>query len=231
MTQHQKTQNSTHQTPRPARQGAASKTEAAIIGIFGFFGIFSKYVYIYFQGMDPYPLFGYEYLSQFSWSIGNEVFSFSMGVVIFVGSRFMTNSSGIRNVYRALAILAMASGLYFMGWIFFQDYFYRRTEILLAIAFSFVATSIFILFLMYLTREIRHIRELKESVVDFFIEISNVHLFGLLKNSSKLEFLDEVEIEEEAMMELKKEIKSERKTISKRFQKRLKEKSHEIENY
>nr|WP_299067073.1 hypothetical protein [uncultured Allomuricauda sp.] len=100
----------------------------------------------------------------------------------------------------------------------------------MAILFSIVGTLVFIPFLMYITKEIKNVRQLKSLVVDFFIEIRNVHFRSLLKNSHKLEFLDEVEIQKEARNELIKDLREDRKEITDNFEKRLHDKVDEIDS-
>ncbi len=208
--------------------------EAVTISLFGFIGIFSKFAYILFLGDrgrgEEFKIFGYDYLSHFLWAFGNEVFVFSIGTLLWVSTNFFDAKKKIRNIFRIISGLSLGTSLYFMGWIFFQSYYSKTTEVLMAILFSIVGTLVFIPFLMYITKEIKNVRQLKSLVVDFFIEIRNVHFRSLLKNSHKLEFLDEVEIQKEARNELIKDLREDRKEITDNFEKRLHDKVDEIDS-
>jgi hypothetical protein len=208
--------------------------EAVLSSILAFIGIFAKFSYVLvMKDAGRYAIaemFGYRYLSQFLWSLGNEVFAVSIGIILFVASKFIVSTTPIKKVFRGLSFVIMFAGLYFMGWIFFQNVFEEYTEILVAFVFALFTTTLLIPFLMYLTREIRSVQELKSSVIAFFVEIRNVHFRNLLKNAHKLEFLDDYNIEAEAREELKQSLRKERKQINDDFDKRLHDETYDMDS-
>lgn len=132
------------------------------IGIIGFIGVFAKFSYIFFNGDrqrgEEYHIFGYKYLSHFLWAFGNEVFAFSIGVLLFVAANFFIDKR-IANLFKAISVFTICTSFYFMGWIFFDSFYSGSTEILFAILFAVVATVLFVLFITHLTRIIRSVSE------------------------------------------------------------------------
>lgn len=137
--------------------------EAVLSSIIAFIGIFAKFSYILVRNdAGEYAIstmFGYRYLSQFLWALGNEIFSFSIGVLIFMSTKLFIHTP-LKNVFKWIGILCIASSLYFMGWIFFDQYFAEETQVIMAILFSILATVLFILFLKHITRLIQSVTEL-----------------------------------------------------------------------
>ncbi|MCR9263340.1 MAG: hypothetical protein NXH86_04240 [Flavobacteriaceae bacterium] len=128
-----------------------------------FIGIFAKFSYVLvMKDAGEYWLaeaFGYRYLSQFLWSLGNEIFAISMGTVLFISTRFFIHTP-MKTVFRWISAISIATGLYFMGWIFFQEQFDGMTEVYAAILFSILTTILYVYFLSRLTKVIQGITEL-----------------------------------------------------------------------
>lgn len=143
----------------------ALQGDALMSSILAFIGVFSKFSYILVRkDAGEYAIanmFGYRYLSQFLWAIGNEIFTFSAGVLIWMASNFISDHK-MKVIFRGVSLLCISSSLYFMGWIFFAEYFEDYTEILMAILFSIVGTVLFGLFLYRLNSILNSINQLTE---------------------------------------------------------------------
>lgn len=141
------------------------RQEAVLSSIIAFFGVIAKFSYIIVRkDAGEYAItkmFGYRYLSQFLWVLGNEVFAFTIGAFIFIIANMIPDRSMKRNV-KAIAIFTIATSLYFIGWIFFGEFYEEPTEIVMSIIFSLVFTALSIWFLANLTRIINSISELTE---------------------------------------------------------------------
>ncbi|MEX0312824.1 MAG: hypothetical protein AB3N18_01505 [Allomuricauda sp.] len=66
-------------------------------------------------------------------------------------------------------------------------------------------------------------KEFKSMIIDFFMEIRNVHVFNLLKNANILESLEGHNLDHKQKLEIMAKLKIERNTIVERLDKRLKE--------
>lgn len=118
-----------------------------------------------------------------------------------------------------------------MGWVFTDKPYWSNTiEIVFAALISIPATILFLMLVMFLSREIRNTRELKAKVIDFFIEIRNVYFRDLLKNAHKLDLMDDYNVEEEAREEIKETLRKERKTINDNFEKRLHDEAYDMDS-
>lgn len=141
------------------------RLEAVLSSIFAFIGIFAKFSYILVKNdASEYAvstMFGYRYLSQFLWALGNEAFTLSIGVFIWVSTMFAKERSLLK-VFRGVSLLCIASSLYFMGWIFFAPFYSDYMEVLAAILFSVAGTLLFSMFLINLNRIISGIQELTD---------------------------------------------------------------------
>lgn len=137
--------------------------EAVLSSKLAFIGIFAKFSYVLvMKDAGEYwvaEAFGYRYLSQFLWSLGNEIFAVSMGTLLFISTRFFIDTP-LKKVFKWIASISIASGFYFMGWIFFQNHFTGMTEIYMAILFTILTTTLYVLFLSRLTKVIQGITEL-----------------------------------------------------------------------
>lgn len=137
--------------------------EAVLSSKLAFIGIFAKFSYVLvMKDAGEYwvaETFGYRYLSQFLWSLGNEIFAVSMGTLLFISTRFFIDTP-LKKVFKWIASISIASGFYFMGWIFFQNHFTGMTEIYMAILFAILTTTLYVLFLSRLTKVIQGITEL-----------------------------------------------------------------------
>ena len=149
-----------HRIKTLARQG-----DVLTSSILAFIGVFAKFSYILVRkDAGEYAIatmFGYRYLSQFLWALGNEIFTFSAGVLIWMASCFISDYR-MRVTFRGVSIFCFASSLYFMGWIFFGELFDDNTEVIMAILFSLVGTILFTFFLLNMTKIIRSINEITE---------------------------------------------------------------------
>ena len=189
--------------------------------ILAFIGIFAKFSYIIvLKDAGRYAiaeLFNYRYLSQFLWTLGNEIFAVSVGAILLIGSRFMESTTPIKKVFRRLSFLIIAVGFYFMGWVFFDPFYSGPTEIGMAILFSIASTSILIPFVMYLNKEIHNIRELKASFIDFLVSLKPNYK-KMTKHALRPNLFNEAR--DEALDEIRKD--------SDEFQKKLYEKAEEL---
>ncbi len=167
---------------------------------------------------EKFKIFAYEYLSHFLWAMGNEIFTISIGTLIFVSTKFfLIKKSPVKTVFRILSFFIVGIGFYFMGWIFVQEYMVKPAEIYAAIGFAAVATSIYVPFLMYLTREITNIRQLKASFIDFLVSLKPDYK-KMMKHAIKPSLFGEAKAE--VLDEIKKD--------SDDFQKKLYEKAEEL---
>ncbi|MEM7485843.1 MAG: hypothetical protein AAF348_11605 [Bacteroidota bacterium] len=168
------------------------------------------------------------------------MFAIGLPVSLFFCSLFLLMSSKRieqREFKKGMAIggtLFQFTSIYFIVWTIwayktsedFPKYMYYLSIILIA-TLSTVSTRLIINGFFY---ELLRLRKVKDSIIDFFIEIRNVHFKGVLKNSHKLDILDEFELKEEAREDIKKELRKERKKLTDDFEKRLHDKSFEIDS-
>lgn len=81
---------------------------------------------------------------------------------------------------------------------------------------------------MFISREISNMREFRNMVIDFFVELRNVHVLGLIKNANKLESIDSDNLERKAYLEVKARLKLERKKITANLDRKLQQTANEI---
>lgn len=144
----------------PAHLGAV-----LLNSIIAFVGVLAKFSYIVYRGdKGEYvvaKMFGYPYIHQFLWALGNEIFSFSIGIVIWNAAMFVSVYK-MKIVFKGVSIFCISSSLYFMGWIFFSNYFGDNTEVTMAIIFSIAGTTLFVSFLYTLSKIVGTINEITE---------------------------------------------------------------------
>lgn len=130
-----------------------------------FIGLFAKFSYILVrQDKGEYvisTMFGYRYLSQFLWSLGNEIFTLSAAALIWASSLYI-HQKNLKNIFRGISIFCTLSACYFIGWIFVQKYFEGTTEYIMAVVFSLAASILYIMFLMATTNIIRNAEKIAE---------------------------------------------------------------------
>ncbi len=198
-----------------------------------FTGVVGRVVYIGYMGDNDLEgnFMGFRWLSIFLYNFGVEVSLASFGALMWISTNFHMAGSKSKKLFRFVAVMMMALAFFFMGWIFTdKPYWSNSVEILFAFLISIPATTLFVMLVMFLSREITNVRELKARVIDFFIEIRNVHFRALLKNAHKLDFLDDYNIESEARKEIKEQLRKERKNINKTLDDRLHEETYEIDS-
>ena len=159
--------------------------QAVTISIITLIGVLGKFSYIFFlkEGDIEIDFFGYSKMSHFLWAFGNQVFDVAVGLLFWVSSNFHPRKSFSKKLFRGVSVLFSAIGFYFMFWIFLDsDYFNETVELVGAIVFAIFATGVFTLLLVFLTREITNLQELKSSFFDFIIEF-RLHYKKLLINA------------------------------------------------
>lgn len=194
-----------------------------VISVLAFLGVLAKLSYILFiddrKNGEVFELFGYKYLSHFLWAFGNEVFAFSVGTLLFTSTAFFRPESKMKMPYRFCAGLCYAMATYFSVWIFYDgNKFTQAVEVFFAIMFSVVAAVVFSIVLLFMTRELRSIKDLRVSVLEFFVEIKEVHYMRML-----LRVLGNSTYYEAQEIDIKQDVEE--------FDKRLMEKGIEIADH
>lgn len=139
--------------------------EAVLMSSIAFIGLFAKFSYILVRkDAGEYTIstmFGYRYLSQFLWSLGNEIFTLSAAALLWAASVHIKEKR-LSRIFRYISIFCTLSACYFMGWIFVQEFFEGTTEIVMAILFCLAASVLYIMFLMATTNIIRNAEKIAE---------------------------------------------------------------------
>jgi hypothetical protein len=158
---------------------------AVTISILAFLGVLGKFAYIFFLKERDIDIdfFGYSKMSRFLWAFGNQVFDVAVGLLFWISSNFHPRKSYSKKLFRWVSVLFSSIGFYFMFWIFLDtEYFNDTVEVAGAVVFAIFATGVFTLLLVFLTREITNLQELKNSFFDFIIEF-RLHYKKLLINA------------------------------------------------
>lgn len=101
-------------------------------------------------------------------------------------------------------------------------------EIVGSITMATIGTILYIGFISFLSKEINNVRELRTTIVDFFVELNNVHIWGFRKNFKKLELLDDYNIGQSLRKQINAELKIEREQIMENLDKSLQEKASKV---
>lgn len=110
-------------------------------------------------------LFGFRWLSTFLYNISVELSQIATGFVLWICSSYHPEKSKSKKVFQLISVSIVLVGFFFMAWIFTDAlYFSRVYEVIFAIAISIVATSISVLLMLVLSKEIRIIDELKSKI-------------------------------------------------------------------
>ena len=178
--QQQMTQRKTffHQIKRP-------HPRAVTISFLAFLGVLGKFAYIFFLKERDIEIqfFGYEKMSHFLWAFGNQVFDVAVGLLFWVSSNFHPRKSYSKKLFRIVSVLFSTIGFYFIFWIFLDtEYFNETVEVAGAVVFALFATGVFTLLLVYLSREITNLKELKNAFFDFILEF-RLHYKKLFVNA------------------------------------------------
>ncbi len=102
-------------------------------------------------------------------------------------------------------------------------------EIIGSITMAIISTVLYIGFISFLSKEIANVRELRTVIIDFFVELNNVHIGGLLKNFKKLELLDDYNIEQNLRKQINAKLKIEREQIMASLDKSIREKASKVD--
>ncbi len=214
-----------HLTKKPDRQ-------VVTISALAFMGIFMKFAYIFFMKDNDVAIDfnGYTSLSSLLWVWGNELSTISIGAIIWVSATYHSKNSLSKKVFRIISSFTIVSGFYFVCWTFLDSkYFTEMVEIIGSITMAIISTILYIGFISFLSKEITNVRELRTVIIDFFVELNNVHIWGLLKNFKKLELLDDYNIEQNLRKQINAKLKIEREQIIASLDKSIREKASKVD--
>lgn len=179
-----------------------------------------------------YKFAGFTNVRRFAFAIGLPISLFVCSLYILVFATYLPKNE-IKTGLNIAGSVFQFTAIYFIIWTL---WWYKTNSDFSKTAYylSIVAMSIGILVSLRFMIEARYkavnnLKKLRVSILDFFLELRNVHLKNIMKPAWMWEMLDEEVVEDEARDELKKQIKKLREDSSKEVQKRLKEKAHEFE--
>ncbi|PWL37768.1 hypothetical protein DKG77_13420 [Flagellimonas aquimarina] len=190
-----------------------------------------KFAYIFFLKDNDVTIDfnGYTSLSSLLWVLGNEFSTITIGAIIWVSASYHSKNSLSKKVFRIISVFTIASGFYFVCWTFLDSIFFTEmVEIVGSITMATIGTILYIGFISFLSKEINNVRELRTTIVDFFVELNNVHIWGFRKNFKKLELLDDYNIGQSLRKQINAELKIEREQIMENLDKSLQEKASKV---
>ncbi|WP_291866537.1 hypothetical protein [Maribacter sp.] len=156
-------------------------------------------MYIFYMGNDlKGDFFGFKWLSIFLYNFGVEISMIGMGALLWISTRFHSKNGFSKKLFRLIAGSQMAVGFFFTSWIFTSAaYFSKSYEIIFAILIAFFATIISTTMLLFITREIRNIKELKNSFFDYLLEFHGQYTsllsYAMTRNSDFKEYKEKIE--------------------------------------
>ncbi|MGX1930434.1 hypothetical protein [Flagellimonas sp. 2504JD4-2] len=202
------------------------KLQVLTISLFIISAVAGKLLYLGFIGDNDLEgnFISFRWLSAFLYSFGTELSFLSFGSLMWISTVFHPKKSQSKKLFRFVAVLMLLLAFFFLSWIFTdKPYWTDSIEIAFAMLISIPTTIVFVMFLMFISREITGIKELRNMIANFLVEIRNTHVFGLLKNANMLESLNNHNVSPEQKQEILARLKLERKIIMDKLDKSLKE--------
>lgn len=191
-----------------------ANVQAVIISLLILSAITGRLIYIGYVGDNDVEgnFFDFGWLSVFLYNLGVEISLLSFGALMWISTNFHPKKSKSKRLFHFISIAMMLLAFFFLSWIFTdKPYWSNQIEIVFAILICIPTTVLFVTFVMFISREITNIEEFRNMVIDFFVELRNIHILGLLKNANKLELLDDYTIERKTRLEVKARLKLEKK--------------------
>ena len=142
-------------------------------------------MYVFYMGDSDLKgdFSGFKWLSVFLYSVGVELSMIGMGVLMWISTRFHSRNSMSKKLFRAIGVSWMSVGFFFMAWIFTSAaVFTKFYEVIFAAIIAIAATIISVLLIMFISKELTNVKDLKNSFFDFIIEF-RLHYKKLLVNA------------------------------------------------
>jgi len=142
-------------------------------------------MYVFYMGDSDLKgdFSGFKWLSIFLYNFGVELSMVGMGVLMFISTKFHSRKSMSKKLFKVIGLSWMGVGFFFMAWIFTSaTVFTKFFEILFAAIIAVAATTTSALLIMFISRELTNVGDLKNSFFDFIIEF-RLHYKKLLVNA------------------------------------------------
>ena len=142
-------------------------------------------MYVFYMGDSDLKgdFSGFRWLSAFLYTIGVELSMVGMGALMWISTKFHSRNSMSKKLFKAIGVSWMSVGFFFMAWIFTSAaVFTKFYEVLFATIIAIVATIIAVILIMFISKELTNIKDLKNSFFDFIIEF-RLHYKKLLVNA------------------------------------------------
>jgi len=156
----------------------------ATISIIAFLTLAARFMYVFYIDSDVEGDFsGFRWLSTFLYSFGIEVAIVGMGALMWISTQFHSRHSMSKKLFRAIGVSWMSMGFFFMAWIFTSATVFTKVyEVIFAAIIAAVATIISVLLIMFISKELTNVKDLKNSFFDFILEF-RLHYKKLLVNA------------------------------------------------
>ena len=106
-----------------------------------------------------------------------------MGALMWISTQFHSRNSMSKKLFRVIGVSWMSVGFFFMAWIFTSaTVFTKLYEVIFAVIIATVATIVSVLLIMFISKELTNVKDLKNSFFDFIIEF-RLHYKKLLVNA------------------------------------------------
>jgi len=158
---------------------------ATTISIIAFIALAARFMYVFYMGDSDLKgdFSGFEWLSAFLFTFGIELSMVGMGALMWISTQFHSRKSMSKKLFRVIGVSWMSVGFFFMAWIFTSaTVFTKLYEVLFAAIIAIVATVISVLLIMFISKELANVKELKNSFFDFILEF-RLHYRKLLVNA------------------------------------------------
>jgi hypothetical protein len=158
---------------------------ATTISIIAFIALAARFMYVFYMGDSDLKgdFSGFEWLSAFLFTFGIELSMVGMGALMWISTQFHSRKSMSKKLFRVIGVSWMSVGFFFMAWIFTSaTVFTKLYEVIFAAIIAIVATVISVLLIMFISKELANVKELKNSFFDFILEF-RLHYRKLLVNA------------------------------------------------
>ena len=158
---------------------------ATTISIIAFIALAARFMYVMYLGDSDLKgdFSGFKWLSIFLYNFGVEVSMVGMGALMWISTNFHSRNSMSKKLFRAIGVSWMSVGFFFMAWIFTSAaVFTKFYEVIFAAIIAIAATIISVLLIMFISKELTNVKDLKNSFFDFIIEF-RLHYKKLLVNA------------------------------------------------
>ena len=158
---------------------------AITISIIAFIALAARFMDVFYMGDSDLKgdFLGFKWLSAFLYSFGVELSMVGMGALMWISTQFHSRKSMSKKLFRVIGVSWMSVGFFFMAWIFTSaTVFTKLYEVLFAAIIAIVATVISVLLIMFISKELANVKELKNSFFDFILEF-RLHYRKLLVNA------------------------------------------------